>query len=74
MSVNPSKTSTSSGRPSRTIAILFLVIIGFTAVAFIQDAAKLKLGLDLRGGTSVTLTPRASEGGKVTTEIGRAHV
>ena len=68
MSVNPSKTSTSSGRPSRTIAILFLVIIGFTAIAFIQDAAKLKLGLDLRGGTSVTLTPRASEGGKVTTE------
>ena len=68
MSVNPPKTSTSSGRPSRTIAILFLVIIGFTAIAFIQDAAKLKLGLDLRGGTSVTLTPRASEGGKVTTE------
>ena len=70
MSANTSKSSKpSSGanRPVRTIAILLLAIIAFGAVAFIQGATKIKLGLDLRGGTSVTLTPRASEGGKVTT-------
>ena len=66
MSVNPTKSASGNSRPSRTIAILFLVLIAFSAIAFIQDAAKIKLGLDLRGGTSVTLTPRATEGGKVT--------
>ena len=63
MSVNPTKTA--NGK-SRSIAILFLSIIAFSAIAFIQDATKIKLGLDLRGGTSVTLTPRASQNGKVT--------
>ena len=64
MSANQSK---SASAPSRSIAILLLTIVAFSAVAFIQGATKIKLGLDLRGGTSVTLTPRASEGGKVTT-------
>ena len=63
MSVNPTKTA--NGK-SRSIAILFLSIIAFSAIAFIQGATKIKLGLDLRGGTSVTLTPRASQNGKVT--------
>jgi preprotein translocase subunit SecD len=67
MSANTSKSASGNNRPARTIAILLLVVIGFGAVAFIQGATKIKLGLDLRGGTSVTLTPRASEGGKVTT-------
>ena len=63
MSVNPTKTA--SGK-SRSIAILFLTLIAFSAIAFIQGATKIKLGLDLRGGTSVTLTPRATQNGKVT--------
>ena len=57
MSANTSKSSKpSSGanRPLRTISVLLLAIIAFGAVAFIQGATKIKLGLDLRGGTSVT--------------------
>ena len=67
-SSNSSKPIKTAGGPGRTLAILLVTLIAFTALAFIQGATKVKLGLDLRGGTSVTLTPRASEGGKVTTE------
>jgi preprotein translocase subunit SecD len=35
-------------------------MIGLLATAMIQGATSVKLGLDLRGGTSVTLQPRAS--------------
>ncbi len=57
-----------SAKSAKSIAILAVALIAFSAVAVIQGATKIKLGLDLRGGTSVTLTPRASEGTKVTTE------
>jgi preprotein translocase subunit SecD len=50
------------------MAILGIALIAFSAVAFIQGATKIKLGLDLRGGTSVTLTPRATEDSKITQE------
>ena len=63
-----SKSAKTSGKPVKSIAILGLVLIAFSAVAVFQDATKVKLGLDLRGGTSVTLTPRATEGAKVTPE------
>jgi preprotein translocase subunit SecD len=66
MSANLNKSSGAS-RPTRTIAIVLLTIIAFSAIAIITGGSKIKLGLDLRGGTSVTLTPRASEGGKITT-------
>jgi preprotein translocase subunit SecD len=63
-----SKSAKTSGKPAKSIAILGLILIAFSAVAVIQDATKVKLGLDLRGGTSVTLTPRATEGANVTPE------
>ncbi len=58
----------SSAKSAKSIAILAIGLIVFSAVAVIQGATKVKLGLDLRGGTSVTLTPRPSEGVKVTSE------
>ncbi len=58
----------SSAKSAKSIAILAIGLIVFSAVAAIQGATKIKLGLDLRGGTSVTLTPRPSEGTKVTSE------
>ena len=70
-SQNPSASSKSaktSGKPVKSIAILGIALIAFGAIAFVQGATKVKLGLDLRGGTSVTLTPRASEGTKITPE------
>ncbi len=66
MSANISKATQKQSRPARTIAILALVLIGFSIFAGLASATKVKLGLDLRGGTSVTLTPRGTTGGKVT--------
>jgi preprotein translocase subunit SecD len=57
-------------RNGRTLAILGLVLIAMTSLVFIQGATSVRLGLDLRGGTSVTLQPRIAPGdeGKVTSE------
>ena len=59
-----------TARPARSLAILALVLITLTGLAFIQSATEVRLGLDLRGGTSVTLQPRIAPGenGKVTNE------
>jgi preprotein translocase subunit SecD len=44
--------------------------VGFSGIAVVQGATSFKLGLDLQGGTSVTLQPRIGVGetGKVTSE------
>jgi preprotein translocase subunit SecD len=59
-----------AARPGRSLAILGLVLIAMTSLVFIQGATSVRLGLDLRGGTSVTLQPRIAPGdeGKVTSE------
>ena len=59
-----------AARPGRSLAILGLVLVAMTSVVFIQGATSVHLGLDLRGGTSVTLQPRIAPGeaGKVTSE------
>jgi preprotein translocase subunit SecD len=59
-----------TSRPVRTLAILGLVLVAMAGLVFIQGATSIKLGLDLRGGTSVTLQPRIAPGeeGKVTNE------
>lgn len=54
------KSVKSTGRPGRSLAILVLIFLGLGATALVQGATSVKLGLDLRGGTSVTLQPRAS--------------
>jgi preprotein translocase subunit SecD len=51
------------------LAILAALIVGLLATALIQGATSVRLGLDLRGGTSVTLQPRASnDSNKITSE------
>ncbi len=64
------KTVKTAARPVRSLAILGIVLVAMTALAFIQGATSVRLGLDLRGGTSVTLQPRIAPGesGKVTNE------
>ena len=64
MSANISKSIKSQAKPGRTLAILALILVFFSALALIQND-KVKLGLDLRGGTSVTLQPRVAKGGTV---------
>ena len=61
------KTPTAS-RPGRSLLILLLIFLVLGATALIQGATTIRLGLDLRGGTSVTLQPRivAGQPGRVT--------
>ena len=65
----PTKPVKTTGRPVRALAILAALIVALLATALIQGATSVRLGLDLRGGTSVTLQPRASnESNKITSE------
>jgi preprotein translocase subunit SecD len=61
------KTPTTS-RPGRSLLVLLAIFVALGATAVIQGASSVKLGLDLRGGTSITLQPRivAGQTGKVT--------
>jgi len=66
----PTKPVKSSGHPARSLAILAGAFVLLIAAVFIQGATAVRLGLDLRGGTSVTLQPRlgVGESGKVTSQ------
>ncbi len=68
--MSSNKSAATQSRSLRTISILLLVLVGFSGLAVVQGATSFKLGLDLQGGTSVTLQPRigAGETGKVTSE------
>lgn len=52
-----------TSRPGRALLILGLIFISLGATVAITGATEVRLGLDLRGGTSVTLQPRASTAG-----------
>ena len=56
----PNKTVKSPARSGRSLVLLAIILFGLIATAFVQGASSVRLGLDLRGGTSVTLLPRAS--------------
>ena len=58
--------SAGSARPGRLLALTALVIVAIYAGIVLAGHLTPALGLDLRGGTSVTLTPRVQGGGKVT--------
>ena len=68
MSAN--KVANTQARAVRTISILLLSVLALTGLSFVIGATSFKLGLDLQGGTSVTLQPRIEDGqsGKVTAE------
>jgi len=68
MSAN--KSAQTQSRALRTISITLLSVVAFTGIAFVTGATSFKLGLDLQGGTSVTLQPRieAGQSGNVTSE------
>ena len=62
--------TSSTSRPGRSLTALLLILVALTASIFIQGAGQVRLGFDLRGGTSVVLQPRITVGqeGKVTNE------
>ena len=65
----PTKTVKTSSRPLRALLLIAIIFVGLIGTALIQGASSVRLGLDLRGGTSVTLQPRASnDSNKITSE------
>ena len=65
----PTKPVKTSTRPLRALLLLAIIFVGLIGTALIQGATSVRLGLDLRGGTSVTLQPRASnDSNKITSE------
>jgi preprotein translocase subunit SecD len=52
-------------RPGRALAVVAVILAALFGGMFLSGQHSPKLGLDLRGGTSVTLTPVQTEGGKV---------
>jgi preprotein translocase subunit SecD len=64
------RTERKKPRPARTLSITIVLTALLYVLAFSIGATSLNLGLDLRGGTSVTLQPRLQTGqtGEVTPE------
>ncbi len=60
--------ATKTSRPGRTLTIFMLVIAAMFAAAAAVGNWKPKLGLDLQGGTRITLQAKASGGGSVTSD------
>lgn len=51
-----------SGRPGRALLVLLVIALAMGGWMAWQSATKVKLGLDLQGGTTVTLVPAPVEG------------
>ena len=65
----PTKPVKTSSRPLRALLLLAIIFVGLIGTVLIQGSTSVRLGLDLRGGTSVTLQPRASnDSNKITSE------
>ena len=65
----PTKPVKTSSRPLRALLLLAIIFAGMIGTVLIQGSTSVRLGLDLRGGTSVTLQPRASnDANKITSE------
>jgi preprotein translocase subunit SecD len=67
---NPANQQPVPSNPIRTLVILFIVLVTMGGVALFTGATTVNLGLDLRGGTSVTLQPKVKPGeeGTITAE------
>ena len=56
------RTTTRHGRPGRTLIAFFLVIAALYGLMAWSQSWSPRLGLDLRGGTTITLTARNTTG------------
>jgi preprotein translocase subunit SecD len=61
--------TTTTSRPGRLLIVLGVILVLLFGVMGITQSWKPKLGLDLRGGTTITLTAKATDGsGSITSE------
>ena len=58
--------ATRTSRPGRTLIVFLLVIVAMFTAAAALGSWKPKLGLDLQGGTRITLQAKATGGGSIT--------
>lgn len=54
--------------PRYFLTLLILTFLSLTFLVFRDSPAAIRLGLDLRGGTTIVLQPQQTEAGKITTE------
>jgi preprotein translocase subunit SecD len=54
--------ATPAGRPGRTLVILFALVVVLVGLMGLSNTWKPKLGLDLQGGTTITLTAANTSG------------
>jgi preprotein translocase subunit SecD len=64
--VSTSKGVTRGGNPLRLMALTMALLVGGLLAMFAVGAKTPRLAIDLAGGTSVTLTAKPFEGGKIT--------
>lgn len=50
------------GKPGRSLVILLIAVVGLTGGMFLSGTTTPRLGIDLAGGTSITLTAREQQG------------
>ncbi|MFD3329552.1 protein translocase subunit SecD [Streptomyces sp. NPDC058701] len=50
------------GRPGRALAIILIAMVALTAGMFVSDQTTPRLGIDLAGGTSITLKAKSEPG------------
>lgn len=62
------KSLNSDYRPGRTLSAFCLVVIFLIVLMAVSQTWYPRLGLDLRGGTTITLTARSADGSQVPTE------
>jgi preprotein translocase subunit SecD len=61
--------TTTTSRPGRLLIVLGVILVLLFGVMAITQSWKPKLGLDLRGGTTITLTAKATDGsGSITSD------
>lgn len=61
--------TSSHSKPGRTLLLLLALILALGGTMFLQNAFTPKLGLDLAGGTTVTLSPVTQDGAPPPEEI-----
>ncbi|MEV6316861.1 protein translocase subunit SecD [Streptomyces sp. NPDC051776] len=58
------KPSGAQGRPGRALALILIALVALTGGMFLSGHTKPRLGIDLAGGTSITLTAKNQPGEK----------
>lgn len=68
LNFNQGAKSKKTFRPGRSLIALLLILMSLSYFLFTGNSLQPKLGLDLRGGTTIVLQPQTADVGKITPE------